>query len=113
MRSSYSIVIAIIYVLPVLLALLAGWLVYRKYPVSENGKRRSIILLFLGLVLFGFIGTALLNAIAFNFICTENSGALCTFGISFVTIPLSWILSISAFLFVWASSGRRAKNGAH
>lgn len=99
-----------IYVLPLLFALKVGTVAYRKTPLKKDGRPRSKILLALGLLLSGFIGTSLLTATTIGAICTENSGAGCAFGVSFVALPLYWILSTIAFLFVWAASGQRAVN---
>jgi len=99
-----------IYVLPVIFSLLAGWVVYRKFSFKKDGRRRSKVLLVLGLLFCGYIGASLLTATTIGLICTESSGAGCAFGISFVALPLYWALSITAFLFAWAASGQQAEN---
>lgn len=98
------------YGLPVLLAWLAGWFVYRKFPFKKDGGRRSKVLLVLGLPFTGYIGTVLLTAVTIDRICVGHSGAGCAFGVALIALPLYWALSVTAFLFAWAAFGQRTEN---
>jgi len=85
------------------------YVVYDNYSLNQDGKERSLILFILGMLFSIFLGNALIINVALNFICTNNSGAGCAFGISAMTLPFSLVLSIAIFLFIWASLGCRVK----
>ncbi|TFW72948.1 hypothetical protein C3Y98_00890 [Methylotenera oryzisoli] len=85
------------------------YVIYDNYSLNQDGKERSFILFILGMLFSIFLGNTLMLNLALNFICTNNSGAGCSFGVSAMTLPFSIALSIAIFLFFWASLGCRVK----
>jgi hypothetical protein len=79
--------------------------VYEKYCQHNDGKQRSFLLYFIGIVFSGFLGGALVNALALNYACSSNSGAGCSFVAGALLFPFACAIGIAIFLFIWASSG--------
>nr|WP_294840092.1 hypothetical protein [uncultured Methylotenera sp.] len=87
----------------------AVYVIYDNYSLNQDGKERSFLLFIFGMLFSIFLGNALMLHVALDFICTNNSGAGCAFGVSAMTLPFSIALSIAIFLFLWASLGCRVK----
>lgn len=90
-----------------LAAFFAAYVVYDSYCLSRDGKERSFILFIGGMLLSGYLAVALIGAMVVNFVCPENSGAGCPFGVAVMSFPIFGGIGIAAFLFVWARSGHR------
>lgn len=85
------------------------YVVYDIYSLNQEGKERSFLLFIFGMLFSIFLGNTLMLNVALNFICTNNSGAGCSFGVSAMSLPIFSGISIAVFLFFWASLGCRVQ----
>jgi len=89
-----------------LIALAAAIVLWLKFRGTPEGRRRSVILFSLGVLLAGLVAGWVGAAIGMQLFCSPSSGAQCGFGGVFFTGPASFSLAVAAYLYFWAKHGR-------
>ena len=89
-----------------LIALAAAIVIYLKFQGASEGKRRSVILFSLGVLVVGLVAGWVGAAMGIEFFCSPQSGAQCGFAGVFFTGPASFSLAVAAYLYFWAKHGK-------